>query len=94
VSLPRQDYIMPTNAIDPIMVARALRRIADVMDATDEAKHITLNSCLDENVSPNACHDAWSVAAFLIADMTDALSSSLRKLANDMNPGSQRALFE
>lgn len=92
--MPRQHYLLPANAIDPMLVAKALRRIADVMDATDEGNHITLDSCLGEIGPPNTCPDAWSVAAFLIADMTDSLSSSLRKLANDMNSGSQNVLFE
>lgn len=77
----RETYLRGDRKIDQRVTARCLDRVADWLDIADSQTVTAVYPDLPETEDPAELATAWSWAAILIADMTDAPSESMHALA-------------
>lgn len=88
----RLRFIKPAVQAHPHDVARALRKVATVLDWADDGRQSRFytGELGDESVS-NLAH-AWAQTALIIADKADMDSVTLRAIATTIDKGEQNAL--
>lgn len=63
------------------ITARALQRMADVIDSTTEGNKVNIDGLLAEVRGDKSIAEAWVWAAFLILSMSDVTSARIRQSA-------------
>lgn len=77
----RETYLRGHRSIDQRVTARCLDRVADWLDIADAQTVAAVYPELPETEDDKELATAWSWAAILVADMTDAPSDALHALA-------------
>lgn len=79
--MTRESFLRGERKIDQRVTARCLDRVADWLDIADSQTPTVVYPQLPETEDTVELATAWSWAAILIADMTDAPSEALHALA-------------
>lgn len=83
---------LPDDTADPELIAKALLRVADTLDAWYEDGNSHPFPDLDSKVSPERDAWSWMYAALLISDEELTTSADLRKTASAIFKGVQGVL--
>lgn len=78
----RETYLRGGVKIDQRVTARALDRVADWLDIADSQTVTTVYPEIPESQDYGEIATGWCWAALLIADMVDAPSEALHRLAS------------
>jgi hypothetical protein len=80
--VPRDTYLRGGQAFDQRLTAKAIDRVADMLDLADNQVRTAVYPELGIECSDKELALAWCWVAVLIADQQDAPTAMLRQLSN------------